>query len=222
MVNQTPTASSTYPLNVPTAGPVNGLILPRTLSAITGGGGAHYIYAAPPWPLGNTAGRLPGVGQKVPGIDLRAAGGYFIAPPSVHPETQLEYEFLPANWAAEPAPCPAWLKERETPPPGLQGRATPRRRGTRTDQMSLEYALTALREEAHAIASSPPGRRNDTLNKAAFSLGQLVAAGSIRRLNVEQMLLLASRNCGLTDEEARRTIQSGLDSGETKLRRLSQ
>jgi hypothetical protein len=39
------------------------------------------------------------------------------------------------------------------------------------------YAMAALREEIRLVATVRPGTRNDTLNRAAFSLGQLAAAG---------------------------------------------
>jgi hypothetical protein len=36
--------------------------------------------------------------------------------------------------------------------------------------------MAALREETRLVATARPGTRNDTLNRAAFSLGQLVAS----------------------------------------------
>jgi hypothetical protein len=39
--------------------------------------------------------------------------------------------------------------------------------------------MAALREQARLVASDRPGTRNDTLNRAAFSLGQVVAAGRL-------------------------------------------
>jgi len=61
-----------------------GYELPETAMVRTGSGGFHLYYAAPGIPVGNTAGRLPGVSLELPGIDLRAEGGYVVAPPSVH------------------------------------------------------------------------------------------------------------------------------------------
>ena len=42
------------------------------------------------------------------------------------------------------------------------------------------YAMAAARDEARLVAAARPGTRNDTLNRAAFSLGQLTAAGLSR------------------------------------------
>lgn len=52
------------------------LKLPRTLESITGGGGRHYFYGLDE-PMASRIG-------MVPGIDLKADGGFVVAPPSVH------------------------------------------------------------------------------------------------------------------------------------------
>jgi len=51
--------------------------LPPTLEATTGGGGRHLYFTSTNTSLRNRAGLLPGV-------DLRAAGGLVVAPPSLH------------------------------------------------------------------------------------------------------------------------------------------
>src|SRR5207248_2102427 len=58
--------------------------LPATLTARTGGGGVHFVYAHPGGEVHNTAGRLPGITEPLPGIDLRGDGGYIVAAPSRH------------------------------------------------------------------------------------------------------------------------------------------
>ena len=45
--------------------------------------------------------------------------------------------------------------------------------------MGNRVRLAALRREARLVAAALPGTRNDTLNRAAFNLGQLVAAGML-------------------------------------------
>ena len=75
------------------------------------------------------------------------------------------------------------------------------------------YGREALRREADAVASAPEGTRNDTLNRAAFSIGTLIGGGAIDRATAEAELMTAARSCGLSDAEARRTIASGLGSG---------
>jgi len=75
------------------------------------------------------------------------------------------------------------------------------------------YAAAALERECGAVAQAGEGTRNDTLNKAAFSLGQLVAGGALERGEVEAGLLAAARSAGLTEKESRATIASGLKAG---------
>jgi hypothetical protein len=68
-------------------------------------------------------------------------------------------------------------------------------------------------ELAHAAA----GERNDTLNKKAFRLGTMVARNWTSPTKVVDVLLAAAGDCGLNrddgEEQTRKTIQSGLDSG---------
>ena len=81
------------------------------------------------------------------------------------------------------------------------------------------WAHTALDREAAAILAAPrwapgrPGRRNHTLNRAAFKLGQLVAAGLLPEPEVRQALQAAAVASGLEADRAARTITSGLTAG---------
>jgi hypothetical protein len=75
------------------------------------------------------------------------------------------------------------------------------------------YAAAALGREVEAVRGSEPGRRNRTLNRAAFSLGQLVALGALSREAVERALASAAGDCGLGEREATATIQCGLEAG---------
>ena len=55
--------------------------LPRTPEVRTGGGGRHLYFRYPGMMLRNRTGLAPG-------LDLRAEGGYVVAPPSLHPSGQ--------------------------------------------------------------------------------------------------------------------------------------
>lgn len=180
--------------------------LPATLAQRTGGGGTQFIYKAPPWELRNTAGRLPGVG-KLLGVDLRATGGYILVPPSIHP-TGKAYEWVHNVW---PVPCPDWLREAETP------RAEPE---LYPRQVGDAYAQAAVDGEARKVMYAIQGHRNNTLNDAAFALGQLVASSVIDEGVVRGRLLSAARHVGLDDREAQVTITSGLKAGMGSPRRL--
>ena len=52
--------------------------LPDTVTALTGGGGKHLLFCHPGGEVRNSAGKL---GE---GLDIRADGGYIVAPPSIH------------------------------------------------------------------------------------------------------------------------------------------
>jgi putative DNA primase/helicase len=52
--------------------------LPDTVTALTGGGGKHLFFRHPGGEVRNSAGKL---GE---GLDIRADGGYIVAPPSIH------------------------------------------------------------------------------------------------------------------------------------------
>jgi hypothetical protein len=75
------------------------------------------------------------------------------------------------------------------------------------------YAETALQREAEEVRAAPEGARNHALNKAAFSLGQLVAGGELAEGTVISVLEDAARAAGLGEKEIGPTIRSGLSKG---------
>ncbi len=82
-----------------------------------------------------------------------------------------------------------------------------------TSDNARKYAQKALANEYDLVASAPKGNRNHTLNKAAFSLGQLVAGGLLHSQEVENVLLKAGLICGLSQGETKTTLNSGLKAG---------
>jgi hypothetical protein len=83
------------------------------------------------------------------------------------------------------------------------------------------YAATALVNECQAVATATEGTRNDTLNRAAHAVGTLVGAGALDEQTACLNLQAAARQCGLPEEEARKTIASGLSAGKAEPRDLS-
>ena len=53
--------------------------LRQTLTCLTGGGGTHYYFTAP---AGIAV--VEGANKLGPGVDVKAAGGYVLLPPSIH------------------------------------------------------------------------------------------------------------------------------------------
>ena len=110
--------------------------LPPTPHVLTGGGGSHYYFQAT---------QLLKSRPLAEGIDLRAEGGYVIAPPSIHPSGS-SY-----NWEAQGhpddvplAPLPDWLLA-----------------------LAAEHSTSAQPSGAAII---PQGRRNATLTSLAGSM----------------------------------------------------
>jgi hypothetical protein len=75
------------------------------------------------------------------------------------------------------------------------------------------YGATALEREAENVATAAEGARNQALNRAAFKLGQLIAAGHLTEADVTTELTAAALQADLEPDETRRTITSGLNAG---------
>jgi Bifunctional DNA primase/polymerase, N-terminal/Primase C terminal 1 (PriCT-1) len=89
--------------------------LPSTVEVITARG-RHLWFKMPDTELRNSVGKL------APGLDIRAAGGYALAPPSIHPcGRRYAWSVDCANAIAE---APAWLLARIAPSDGGSGSGT--------------------------------------------------------------------------------------------------
>ena len=118
--------------------------LPETWTCLTGGGGVHYYFQCDDPALTVGAGFSPG-------LDYRGAGGYVIAPPSIHPTTGRAYEWEASSTPTSVplAPLPDWLHRLM-----LQGKAKDR----------------STAHSAEDMEQVQEGRRNDVLFKLASSL----------------------------------------------------
>lgn len=187
------------------AGSLDGLAarhgpLPRTVEAVTGGGGRHLYFSHPGGTVHNRVGLLPG-------LDIRGDGGCVVAPPSTHASRR------PYVWRAGHAPdllplasMPAWLLELIRDSSGGAGR--PR-----------EHWRALLRNGVAA------GARNATLASiAGHLLWHDVDAEVVREL-----LLAWNRwrcNPPLPDDEVARTVASivrchGREDAEADARRAT-
>jgi hypothetical protein len=172
--------------------------------ARTGGGGWHLLYA--PTGLGNRV-------RLLSGVDWRGRGGLIVAPPSQH-TSGTRYTWVRPLTTTLPE-VPAGLRRLLAPPatPRTTLPPAPPPTGWRGG-----YGRAALAREQAAVAAAPPGRRNATLNRAAFNLGQLVAAGLLDPDEVRAVLLAAALEAGNPEAKARATITSGLAGGAAKPR----
>jgi hypothetical protein len=169
--------------------------LPAGPQVRTGGGGWHFWFD--PLGYGNRV-------RLLPGVDWRGAGGYVVAPPSLHARGS------PYSWVRRPGSDlpvgPDALRDLVAGPP-LD--AWPHARIVHPDR----YAAVALEAETARVARAAVGSRNDTLNRAAFALGRLVGAGLLDERTVSRELTTAARWAGLGRVEIARTIHSGLTAG---------
>ena len=178
---------------------------PDTFTVDTPSGGRHLYFTVSDRTLRNSAGRLG------PHIDVRADGGYVIAPGS-----RIGGRSYTVRDGAPLAPLAPWVRELLTNNPSSTRAA--RWRAIPSGTGRTAYAAAALRDETRLVETAQPGSRNATLNRAAFNLGQLVAAGLIPPLAVTRALTDAAEQAGLLEDEARRTISSGLSAGSGKPR----
>jgi hypothetical protein len=174
----------------------------------TPSGGCHLYFSAAGEPRArNSAGA---VGRH---IDVRADGGYVVGAGS-----RIGGRAYTARGRRGPAPLPAWLSRLVAEPPA-PAPAVPSQWVPAGDiAQGRAYALAALRAETSRVAAAVPGTRNDTLNRAAFSLGQLVTAGLLPPIPVITSLIDAAMHAGLPEEEAIRTVRSGMTGGARKPR----
>src|SRR5262249_7958261 len=152
--------------------------LPATVEAITARG-RHIYFRMPAATISNSAGRIAA------GIDVRGAGGYVLAPPSIHPSGRTYVWSVDSTDAF--ADAPQWLIDRVT------GRRPDRPEGQRTDWHSV--ARSTLGE----------GSRNDTISRmAGYLLCRYVDAGFA--LELLQAWNMAHCNPPLEPAEVLKTV----------------
>ncbi|WP_433139005.1 bifunctional DNA primase/polymerase [Actinomadura nitritigenes] len=193
-----------------------------TFTVTTRRGGMHLYFTAPPGTvLRNTSGRhRTGLGWL---IDTRAHGGYVVAPGSYVELPDGAGAYRIAN-PAPPAPLPPWLARLLTTPPALLLGA-PSVAGTVADLPA--YVQAALKGEAERVADAVTGGRNHALNKAAYNLGRLAAAGALDADLAASVLYEAAavHFCtgpnAFTPADARATIRSALAAGARNPRTIT-
>lgn len=160
--------------------------LPTTWTALTGSGGLHYYFKYPEGhEIKNSASKL---GQD---IDIRAQGGYVVAPPSVHPDTHREYEW---ECGSDPEETPL----AELPEKWLQ----------RLEMKVTGETLGESQKKLFEIPETvPEGARNDTV----FRYGASLRAKSVPAIKTWDLLRqFNSEKCNppISDVELQRIYDS--------------
>jgi Bifunctional DNA primase/polymerase, N-terminal len=182
--------------------------IPRTRTSITSRG--RHAWFAYPGPIPSSAGKIG------PGLDVRADGGYAIAPPSVHDSGHV-YRWADDPWQAALAIAPDWLvaAARARPECPILERAAATIRPRHGNGGA--YGRAALRDEITMLAATARGSRNHALNRAAFRLFQLVAGGELAEAEVVEGLWQACLANGLAKDDGwasvRATVRSARGAG---------
>jgi hypothetical protein len=183
-----------------------------TLVQRTGSGGEHWVFQAPP---GGVINKSKAFGRDMPGLDTRGRGGYVVGSPSMHASGQ------PYSWVdffVDLAPWPALLSSLIDPPrlvaPIIVESDIP------AEFSGVDrYAAAAVVAELNEVRGAPEGQRNDTLNSAAFSIGQFVGAGRLDERLAFRELCAAAHGVGLEQREIEKSVLSGLRGGKSRPRR---
>jgi len=151
-----------------------------------------------------SSGRLPGIDGPLPGVDLRAEGGYIVAPPSLH-RSGTRYTWLDPQVPI--AMAPSWLKQPErkrvtvAPPPPRSSAGN-----------GSAYGLAVLRNQLDVLRNARVGERNHTLNRCAFIVARFVAGGHLNDSHARGELHRLALHIGLTEWETTRTITSAFEA----------
>ena len=192
----------------------------ETFAVRTRRGGLHLYFEAPAGAgLRCTSGALGWL------IDTRARGGYVVGPGSAVslPDGTGRYE---VTYDRPPAPLPGWLAALLTAPrpaaPPLECRCP----DDRPVSAPGAYARAALYAESEAVRTAAEGGRAFALNKAAYHLGQLIAAGALDEGAAESALYEAASahfaaDRPVTPAEARASIRGGIAAGKRRPRRIA-
>lgn len=100
--------------------------------------------------------------------------------------------------------------------------AKPKKAHKQNEHDFSAWVESAVESEVNNVLSATQGNRNNTLNKAAFALGQIIATpwANANQFDIETRLLDAALSIGLDLNEAKATIESGLKSGKLQPREM--
>ncbi|MFJ3309424.1 bifunctional DNA primase/polymerase [Streptomyces sp. NPDC086549] len=196
-----------------------------TLRVRTPSGGLHVWYRAHSGQRWQCSAGSGGGRSLAWQVDIRAHGGYIIAPGTVTGAGVYE----PVGPVREPAPLPGWLaRELERTghlPPAhvpVPRPVPPRARqavlAAGGGRASADRALTAVLAEVAACAAVPEGAGfSEKLNRAAYTAGGLVAGGHLTEEEAERVLDQVAEHARPGQQRRYRAIiRGGLSAGRQR------
>ncbi|MEU5599648.1 bifunctional DNA primase/polymerase [Streptomyces sp. NPDC020298] len=196
-----------------------------TLRVRTPSGGLHVWYRAHSGQRWQCSAGSGGGRSLAWQVDVRAHGGYIVAPGTVTEAGVYE----PVGPVREPSPLPGWLaRELERTghlPPShvpVPRPVPPRARqavlAAGGGQDAVGRALTAVLAEVAACGAVAEGAGfSEKLNRAAYTAGGLVAAGQLAEEEAERVLTeVAERARPGQERRYRAVIRSGLSAGRLR------
>ncbi len=174
--------------------------LPGTTMQVTGGDGLHMLYRSPGFDL---------PGEPFPGIDFKH-NGYILLAPSVHSSGQ-RYA-----WAGQPRlflpPTVPWpetlLPRKQRPAPAPRPAARHPFPVTHLGRRPGGGRLWSVADLVQHVMDAHEGTRNSSLYFAACRAHELAGQGLLDLREAEGALLSAALTVGLSDSEARNSIDS--------------
>ena len=199
----------------------NGGLPDGVVVSVTRGGGLHFIFRQhPSRRVGNREGALP------PGINVRGAGGYIIAPGTTSDSGDWTiHEGVGALFDAyEDGTLPVipdWIlalieRDRERHDAILPPCCPSTRIHGPSDAGKRAYGQAALDAEIPDLAGCGKGGRNNLLNRVAFRLAQLIPTGCLDRSEVEAACRGACGANGLIKDDGIKSFQATLRSAIEK------
>ena len=193
---------------------LSGRTIEPTPQSKTASNGYHLVFRQPDGePLGNRTGALP------KGIDVRGEGGWVVAPGATANEGMWcgidSKPSLAQAYKDNTIPViPDFLEAIIRAPKKREDNTAPSMNGSgRSGERESKYAEAALRNMADEIAATRAGGRNEALNKAAFCMGTMIAAGWIGESTVRGRLEDAMRTNGYIADKGIAAVRDTLNSG---------
>jgi putative DNA primase/helicase len=166
--------------------------------------GQHHLFTMPDPPIGNKKYKESS-GIETRGFESKNCGGYFVAAGSMMPDGYgwTPVKGTPSLLEGRPPLPPQWLADLFRVPEPIQPSPAPAKMasGLSPGRRERNYALRTLNRVARELAAMHPNTgRDDKLVEVACTCGRQIRSGWIDATTVENDLVAACKDNGLSDE----------------------